>query len=1536
MPVNSFRNNLKQKTQIGLRHSLYAFGAGLFFAAILYSLSTSAPGPCSTTLTSAPASDAIGSDGQILIKGTELSPGDNWIYIYNVTSAIVIANTATPDSSYTITGLAPGIYDIQVDRYDGTNTLYCSETISISVYSYANADGTCTPLNPEGAFGDMYVRWTHNLDLPAGEPAGHYKPEIVNSYISSASDEAPAFSDYEMANDVLAVWTGDTTINEAILNETYIEYSFQTSATLPEASVMHGVGLAVFDSANSNGVYSGLYKIQIQVDDNSGFISPIILHNEITIDNENPTTGADVLHNSVSGDTYYYYNHYQADNVVDLSPNTTYYVRVYFYDQDRNGNHSAATMPNYIVFDDFSLKMGICEDTDSDGIGNDTDVDDDNDGILDVDEEGCSEARYFIGWWHNNPFGDVKQDGFNLSPMTLGTVYWADGNEGADASVVTGQGGDELVGSGITSAFYGSSRTLYNVDQSNLSGAITDNDYVEASFTTTTGFVGTLDRFGMAVGDNSTSEERTFTHTMTLIISDDNFSTADTLFRDYDPLTPSSWYEYDDVDIRSKDYQLQPSTTYKFRVYLYGLPVSNADSMNIDDYQFSAIFCVDSDQDGIADYLDIDADNDGIVDNTEAQATDSYIAPVNTDTDGDGLDDAYDSDCTPCGAVTGVAIVAVDTDSDGTKDFLDTDSDDDGIADTIEGHDTNGDGTVDGSDTPNANTGLSGGSTDADGDGLLDGFDNNTSSSDPTNGGLTAESHPDVQGGTSEQDWREGKDTDMDGVIDDHDIDDDNDGIPDSDECPIYGPELVVNGDFEDGYANWTSDFNRGKNNNGPTAGGCSVQGWVAVSPCASINGICGDYYDYNGSTPTGSTLITDAYGTGANVIPTTTCNSTAGSCLAQSQPDHTTGSGLSVYIDPNDIVGESYWMQTVSVEAGKTYEFSAWIMVIEEDPNLEFKINGTSLTGGINLDRLTGGNDGPDQWQKVSANWSSGVTSGNVIIELVNTSAGCVGNDIRLDDISLRELISDCDMDGDGIPAYLDLDADNDGIPDIVEANGVDTDGDGRVDNNTDTDGDGIADIYDNDDTDGPLVSGCTLGADCDLSGSTSLLLDTNGDGTNDRDGDFDGDEIPNWLDLDSDDDGILDVVEGGGNDANADGFVDDNSTDIDNDGFADSVDGDVGNDGTSENSANALVRTSTDSNSDGQPDGSYTSGDFDGDGRPNFLDIDADDDGIVDNTEAQATDNYIAPSGIDADHDGVDDIYDSNDDAYGGSALIPENTDGEDNYDYLDTDSDGDAELDIIEGHDSDGDGSADSASPAKNGTITGADIDMDGLDDGFDNNTSSTDPTNSSLQPTSHPIADAGTDRDWRYDNSFPVEWLSFTAEWQGYNSLVSWETARELNSDYFEIERKISENGMFEIVGKVNAGGTTEEATSYEFSDQNIATIAANQRIFYRLRQVDFDGAFEYSDIVELTMNQESLELRVFPNPASDLVNIQVQGSFRNEISLSVTSMEGKIVYNGLLNPHKLEEKLNVSRWAKGTYIINIKGANISKQTRLVVR
>ncbi|MDV3051094.1 MAG: hypothetical protein RMY90_10775, partial [Planktomarina sp.] len=150
-------------------------------------------------------------------------------------------------------------------------------------------------------------------------------------------------------------------------------------------------------------------------------------------------------------------------------------------------------------------------------------------------------------------------------------------------------------------------------------------------------------------------------------------------------------------------------------------------------------------------------------------------------------------------------------------------------------------------------------------------------------------------------------------------------------------------------------------------------------------------------------------------------------------------------------------------------------------------------------------------------------------------------------------------DSDGDGIPDYFDLDSDNDGIADIVEAGGTDTDGDGLVDNFTDTDNDGLHDPYDGD------------------NGGTAITpTDTDGDG------------LADYLDLDSDNDGIADIVEAGGTDTDGNGTVD-VTTDTDGDGFADTHDTD--------NGGTQIPTTDTDL-----------------DGVADYLDLDSDNDGIYD----------------------------------------------------------------------------------------------------------------------------------------------------------------------------------------------------------------------------------------------------------------------------------------------------------------------------------
>jgi gliding motility-associated-like protein len=136
--------------------------------------------------------------------------------------------------------------------------------------------------------------------------------------------------------------------------------------------------------------------------------------------------------------------------------------------------------------------------------------------------------------------------------------------------------------------------------------------------------------------------------------------------------------------------------------------VDSFEDLNLDADNDPSTDPTDSDGDGFPDYLDIDSDNDGIPDNVEAQTTSGYIAPSGEDTNGNGLDDAYEDGS--------LGIFPVDTDGDNLPDYLDEDSDDDNVPDNIEGHDHDQDGVAD----------VTFIGSDKDNDGLDDGYEGAT------------------------------------------------------------------------------------------------------------------------------------------------------------------------------------------------------------------------------------------------------------------------------------------------------------------------------------------------------------------------------------------------------------------------------------------------------------------------------------------------------------------------------------------------------------------------------------------------------------------------------------------------------------------------------------------------------------------------------------------------------------------------------------------------------------------------------------------
>jgi hypothetical protein len=934
-------------------------------------------------------------------------------------------------------------------------------------------------------------------------------------------------------------------------------------------------------------------------------------------------------------------------------------------------------------------------------------------------------------------------------------------------------------------------------------------------------------------------------------------------------------------------------------------------SDNVDGYISAAtgkgLGLPDFDADGVPNYLDLDSDNDGIPDILEAGAPDANNddkVDGFTDVNNDGLHDAYIN-------ATALLKTGADTDADGKAnsypnknndtDFrpnaYDLDSDNDGIPDVVEayGVDTNGDGKIDNF-------------TDTDADGLSDNVDGYVSAA--TGKGLG------------------NIDMDTDGVPNFIDLDSDNDGIPDILE---------------------------------------------AAAPDANNDGVVDVFADANGNG------FADAYEGAVNAILKTGADVNADG-KADSYPNKNNDTDLKP--NPYDLDSDNDGIPDV-VEAygvdtngdGKIDNFTD-----TDADGLSDNVDGyiSAATGkGLGL---------PDFDADGVPNYLDLDSDNDGIPDILEAGAPDANNDDKVDGFTdvnndglhdayinataLLKTGADTDADGkansypnknndtDFRPNAYDLDSDNDGIPDVVEAYGVDTNGDGKIDNFTDTDADGLSDNVDG------YVSAAT------------------GKGLGNIDMDTDG--VPNFIDLDSDNDGIPDIVETGAPDTNNNGVVD-VFADANGNGFADAYEGAV----------NAILKTGADVNNDGKAD-SYPNKNKDNDFRPNaydmdsdgdgiidltesgfpdnvapfsivdgvigtngwsatvsgmaalnlritdadiypdYLDIDADNDGIPDNIEGQPTATYKMPGTVDTDSDGLVDTYETAGTiaVFGGTGIGFYDNGGSPLPDYRDLDSDGDGQADIIEGNDFNLNGFADDLV-----TLTGLDTDGDGLDNRFDSLNSVTNlkgtsyrmGLNGSLTGDATPGArcpvqkkvPAQLDRDWRYISSvLPVQFLNFTANTQNTKVLLSWAIQTAAAIDYVEVERSLN-NSSFITAGIVTDVVKLNEPQSFGFTD-DISAVNSDV-IYYRLKVIAKSGEIKYSNVLLVRKNQTKTPLSIAPNPAHDYVSIKFVAEKACTVTIRLVDNTGKTVlqHNQLASKGNNSIQLNnLEKYSSGVYSLQV--------------
>ncbi len=179
------------------------------------------------------------------------------------------------------------------------------------------------------------------------------------------------------------------------------------------------------------------------------------------------------------------------------------------------------------------------------------------------------------------------------------------------------------------------------------------------------------------------------------------------------------------------------------------------------------------------------------------------------------------------------------------------------------------------------------------------------------------------------------------------------------------------------------------------------------------------------------------------------------------------------------------------------------------------------------------------------------------------------------------------------------------------------------------------------------------------------------------------------------------------------------------------------------------------------------------------------------------------------------------------------------------------------------------------------------------------------------------------------TFPVELTNFDArEVEGKRVELVWQTASEINNDYFEIERSGSGRD-FEAIGEVKGNRTTSREMDYIYMDHQ----PLRGMNYYRLKQVDFDGGFSYSDIKAVDMAADIPVVTLSPNPTLDYLSIQSD----DEISeMKVFDTRG-VDCTHLIRMNSTGSKsmeMNLEVLASGFYIIHIKtrtqGVNVDER------
>ena len=190
------------------------------------------------------------------------------------------------------------------------------------------------------------------------------------------------------------------------------------------------------------------------------------------------------------------------------------------------------------------------------------------------------------------------------------------------------------------------------------------------------------------------------------------------------------------------------------------------------------------------------------------------------------------------------------------------------------------------------------------------------------------------------------------------------------------------------------------------------------------------------------------------------------------------------------------------------------------------------------------------------------------------------------------------------------------------------------------------------------------------------------------------------------------------------------------------------------------------------------------------------------------------------------------------------------------------------------------------------------------------------------------------DW---GALPVELSSFNANVVNSDVTLNWSTASELNNSGFNIERKLTSDGEWNLVGNISGNGTTNNSQNYTFSDRNIASGRYN----YRLKQIDFNGNFEYFNLsseVEIGTPGKFNLSQNYPNPFNPSTKVNFDLAKEGFVSIKVFDNSGKEIatlVNEFKNAGYYTANFNAGNISSGIYYYRMQTEGFTKVMKMVL-